>query len=236
MIAIDRILRPVDFSEPSARALEYALALAERLGAEVDVVHVFQFPTFAVEDDAVALLPLHLQENLSQRLRERLEQLVIEKAGEGPKITVEVLEGVPTSRSWRPPKGGLSSSWGPMGALACRTSCWGVWRSGWCAVPRCRCSPSARRARLDALMERDLPSVATVLSNCSNYFCTVLRAGRTEATGQAGRICTLRVRSREARPKAGLFNCGTARDRVYGGGETTQNEAAMRRRCRRRGV
>ena len=93
MLAIHRILCPVDFSEPSARALEYALALAERLGAHVDVVHVFQFPTFAVED-AVAL-PLYLQENLSQRLGERLEQFVIEKAGEGSKATARVLEGVP---------------------------------------------------------------------------------------------------------------------------------------------
>jgi nucleotide-binding universal stress UspA family protein len=38
MLAIHRILCPVDFSEPSARALEYALALAERFGAQVDAV------------------------------------------------------------------------------------------------------------------------------------------------------------------------------------------------------
>ena len=82
MLVIHRILCPVDFSEPSERALEYALGLAERLGAEVDVVHVFQFPTFAVEDGTVALPPF-LQENLAQRLRERLEQFVLEKAGEG---------------------------------------------------------------------------------------------------------------------------------------------------------
>ncbi|MBA2592613.1 MAG: universal stress protein [Gammaproteobacteria bacterium] len=92
MLAINRILCPVDFSEPSTRALEYALALAERLGAHVDVVHVFQFPTFAVDD---LTLPLYLQENLSQRLRERLEQFVIEKAGEGSKATAHVREGVP---------------------------------------------------------------------------------------------------------------------------------------------
>jgi nucleotide-binding universal stress UspA family protein len=42
MLAIHRILCPVDFSEPSARALEYALALTERLGAQVDVVHTEQ--------------------------------------------------------------------------------------------------------------------------------------------------------------------------------------------------
>ena len=138
MLVIHRILCPVDFSEPSERALEYALGLAERLGAEVDVVHVFQFPTFAVEDGTMELPPF-LQENLAQRLRERLEQFVLEKAGEGSKTTAQVLEGVPYVEIMEAAKGGISSSWAPMGAPGCRTCCWGVWRSGWCAGPRSRC-------------------------------------------------------------------------------------------------
>ena len=36
-----RILVPVDFSEPSRAALEYAAVLGAELGAEVDVLHVF---------------------------------------------------------------------------------------------------------------------------------------------------------------------------------------------------
>jgi nucleotide-binding universal stress UspA family protein len=94
MLVIHRILCAVDFSEPSERALEYALGLAERLGARVDVIHVFQFPTFAVEDGAVDLPP-YLQENLSKRLRERLAQFVTDKASEGSATTAHVLEGVP---------------------------------------------------------------------------------------------------------------------------------------------
>ena len=94
MLVIHRILCAVDFSEPAERALEYALGLAERLGAQVDVIHVFQFPTFALEDGALDLPPF-LQENLSKRLRERLEQFVLEKAGEGSKTTAQVIEGVP---------------------------------------------------------------------------------------------------------------------------------------------
>jgi nucleotide-binding universal stress UspA family protein len=94
MLSINRILCAVDFSEPSARALQYALALAERLGAQVDVIHVYEFPNFAVEDGAVELPP-YMQENLAMRLRERLEQFVKEKAGEGPKTTVHLAEGVP---------------------------------------------------------------------------------------------------------------------------------------------
>ena len=52
MLSINRILCAVDFSEPSPRALQYALALAEWLGAQVDVIHVYQFPNFAVAGGA----------------------------------------------------------------------------------------------------------------------------------------------------------------------------------------
>ena len=57
------------------------------------MIHVFQFPNFAVEDGAVELSP-YVQENLAMRLRERLEQFVKEKS-EAPKTTVHPAEGVP---------------------------------------------------------------------------------------------------------------------------------------------
>jgi nucleotide-binding universal stress UspA family protein len=40
MVSIERILCPVDFSPDSRRALDYALALSERFGARVIVLHV----------------------------------------------------------------------------------------------------------------------------------------------------------------------------------------------------
>ena len=46
MATIRRILVPIDFSEPSRLAFEYAFALARPLGAEVDVLHVWEGPTF----------------------------------------------------------------------------------------------------------------------------------------------------------------------------------------------
>jgi universal stress protein A len=42
MISTSKILVPVDFSEASREALAYATELGARLGAEVDVLHVFQ--------------------------------------------------------------------------------------------------------------------------------------------------------------------------------------------------
>jgi nucleotide-binding universal stress UspA family protein len=46
MNAIRRILVPVDFSTPSRAALDYAAEIATKLGATVDVIHVWQLPGF----------------------------------------------------------------------------------------------------------------------------------------------------------------------------------------------
>lgn len=46
MKPIARILVPTDFSDCARAALEYATTLAERLGAQVDVVHVLDLPHY----------------------------------------------------------------------------------------------------------------------------------------------------------------------------------------------
>ena len=45
-----KILVPTDFSEHSEKALDYALELAERLDAEVHVLHVYEIPFLTVPD------------------------------------------------------------------------------------------------------------------------------------------------------------------------------------------
>ena len=46
MYEIDRILVPVDFSPCSRAALERAVALADRFGASIDVLHVWEPPHY----------------------------------------------------------------------------------------------------------------------------------------------------------------------------------------------
>lgn len=46
MQGIRKILVPVDFSDPSRVALEYAVGWAVPFGAKVDVLHVWQAPAF----------------------------------------------------------------------------------------------------------------------------------------------------------------------------------------------
>jgi nucleotide-binding universal stress UspA family protein len=50
-----RILVPTDFSEPSAAALDYAVALGQKLGATVHVVHSFELPIVGFPDGMLTI-------------------------------------------------------------------------------------------------------------------------------------------------------------------------------------
>lgn len=49
------ILVPTDFSETAARALDYAIALAAKLGARIHVLHVIGIPALGIPELGVAL-------------------------------------------------------------------------------------------------------------------------------------------------------------------------------------
>lgn len=42
LIALNRVLVPIDFSETSAASVKYAVALADAFGAEIHLLHVFE--------------------------------------------------------------------------------------------------------------------------------------------------------------------------------------------------
>jgi len=46
MPTVQKILAPIDFSEPSGQALKYASDLAALMGAKLVVLHVYDVPTF----------------------------------------------------------------------------------------------------------------------------------------------------------------------------------------------
>src|SRR5687767_12622470 len=50
MRSIRKILVPVDFSEGSRHALAYALVMAEKLGASIEVLHAWDLPGYVRPD------------------------------------------------------------------------------------------------------------------------------------------------------------------------------------------
>lgn len=53
---IHRILVATDFSEYSRRAMEYALPLAQRMGASIDLLHVWE-PPHHLESESLVMVP-----------------------------------------------------------------------------------------------------------------------------------------------------------------------------------
>jgi nucleotide-binding universal stress UspA family protein len=85
MSHIQRILVPVDFSQPSKKALEYAGAMATRFDAKLDVLHVWR-PTEYTGDAMVVLTRSEPELTLATFLRNHAD-----------KELSAFLEGVPHS-------------------------------------------------------------------------------------------------------------------------------------------
>ncbi len=99
MKPIKRILVATDFSDCSREAVDYALSFAERVGAEVDIVHVVERPVYFEVGVAHSL---QLRHNVEQWLRElkqeaanRLEALVTEVRGRYPGVRSALRDGTP---------------------------------------------------------------------------------------------------------------------------------------------
>jgi nucleotide-binding universal stress UspA family protein len=92
MLTIKQILVPTDFGEPADAALTYGRELAGRFGATLHVLHVAEniyVTTFGAETYA-AVAP-DLQHELESAARLRLDELVIDSDGSGPRTKAVVM-------------------------------------------------------------------------------------------------------------------------------------------------
>ncbi|MCI0457235.1 MAG: universal stress protein, partial [Gemmataceae bacterium] len=95
-IDLHRILVPTDFSKHSQTALKYAVALAEKFGAEIHLLHVVQdFAVFL--PDAVTAGPPVLPpvDQLTAAVRDALARVIRENKLEPLPIHSEAREGTP---------------------------------------------------------------------------------------------------------------------------------------------
>jgi nucleotide-binding universal stress UspA family protein len=100
-MAIRRILVPVDYSECSGAALAVAIDLAKKFGAEVDVIHVWDRPSY-VPDELMVHQPSGPSRSLADLIRENAEREMdaFIKAAELPAeipVTHRLLSGNPAA-------------------------------------------------------------------------------------------------------------------------------------------
>lgn len=95
MKSIENILVPVDFSVHSTLALEYAVDLARRYEAALEIVYVYQSVTLALPEGYVLVTPDQLAEILTrfQAQLEAAKQSAI--AGGAPNVRSALLQGDP---------------------------------------------------------------------------------------------------------------------------------------------
>ena len=96
MIDLRRILVPTDFSESSGNALTYAVAFAEKFGAEIRLLHVVQdLALFIPEAVLVGPAPAPPVEQFAAAARAALEHAISDLRRPGLTVHPEVVEGTP---------------------------------------------------------------------------------------------------------------------------------------------
>lgn len=94
MIDLHHILVPTDFSKFSEAALAYAVAFAEKFGAELHLLHVVQDLAMMVPDTVNVVPPLGPSlEQLTSAVRQALDRVVRENQLERFPVRKEVREG-----------------------------------------------------------------------------------------------------------------------------------------------
>jgi nucleotide-binding universal stress UspA family protein len=79
---IENILVPTDFSPCSEQALDYALELAEKLGANVQLLHVIGIPSYGVPELGVGITAT-MMDNLIADNQAALDELARTRKGIG---------------------------------------------------------------------------------------------------------------------------------------------------------
>lgn len=93
MADIKHILCPVDFSDTSEHSLRYAIDLASKLGATIELVHVYQLPSYALPDGAVLVQP-EIVSSLTTELERQMAELVRRYCGHGVELRGRITEGM----------------------------------------------------------------------------------------------------------------------------------------------
>lgn len=96
-MVIKNILVPLDFSDPSMRALDYATELAKPFGATLTVLHVLEPIAYASPADLYAGVAAQLGDLITEQrrsARERMAELQAKMAKRGFELRTVIREGI----------------------------------------------------------------------------------------------------------------------------------------------
>jgi nucleotide-binding universal stress UspA family protein len=88
-----KMLCPVDFSKGSEGALQKAEELARALGAEIELLHVYQIPVLAMPDAPLTVSPSFVAD-ITDRAERALKPLAERVRAHGLTATTHLTEGV----------------------------------------------------------------------------------------------------------------------------------------------
>lgn len=88
-----RILVPTDFTDTSEKALDWAFAVAERLGSAITVIHSYEIPIFGFPDGAF-VATADIATRMAEASRTGLENVVARRKGSKTQVDGVLREGV----------------------------------------------------------------------------------------------------------------------------------------------
>jgi nucleotide-binding universal stress UspA family protein len=92
MLSIKKVLVPIDFTDTSDKAFDFALELAEKFDAHVTVMHAFEIPVMGFPDGAL-VATADVATRLQEAARKGLDAAVAARAGKGRPIASVLREG-----------------------------------------------------------------------------------------------------------------------------------------------
>lgn len=91
---LQHILVPVDFTETSDHALDYAMEMAKKVGAKVTAIHVYELPIYGFPDGAF-VASAEIATKISDASQHALEATVAKQKGKGVEIEGVLRNGAP---------------------------------------------------------------------------------------------------------------------------------------------
>ncbi len=88
------ILVPTDFGEAAGCALDYAIELAKKFGAEVVILHSFEIPLIGFPDGAM-VATAELTSRIVESAQEALDKAVLARKGSGVTVRAILKQGDP---------------------------------------------------------------------------------------------------------------------------------------------